>query len=219
VSAAGFDAVRFDYRGIGESTGNFKSLTLDDWRQDIRAVAGFLRERLGSLPLILHGMRLSAVLASDLFTEGLADAMLLWAAPASAQDHLWEVLRFALAAELVQEPGAPRRTREDCLKELEAGGEVNVGGYFWTLPLWRSGLNQLLCVPREEETRPWRSVEVRFKLPKPSAGTSSQPDPHRHQIASGRFWEESQRMTVDIRPLADDALAWFDANFPKGSTA
>jgi hypothetical protein len=210
LAAAGFDALRFDYRGIGESTGDFRTLTLPDRREDVLACAEFLKARIGGAPLVLHGMRLSAVFTSELFAAGLGDALLLWAPPTTAQDHLYEVLRFTLTAELVQEPGAPRRTRDDCVRELESGGEVNVGGYFWTQSLWRSAADLPIRFPAAEERRPWRTVDVRFKL----AAKPPEPDPHRYHVACGRFWEESLKMTADVRPLTEDAMQWLDSFAP-----
>lgn len=212
LSAAGFDSLRFDYRGIGESTGDFRKLTLADRREDLRACAEFLDARIDGAPLILHGMRLSAIFASELFAAGIGDGLLMWAPPSSAYDHLYEVLRFTLTAELVQEPGAPRRTRDDCVKELEAGGEVNVGGYFWSRSLWRSATDLPVRFPGDTETRPWRSMDVRFKI----AAKQAAPDPHRGQVACGRFWEESLKMTQDVRALTEDAMAWLDASFARG---
>jgi alpha/beta superfamily hydrolase len=206
LARTGFDVLRFDYRGTGESSGKFRFLDLNDRREDVRSSVQFLRSRIGDSPLILHGMRLGAVFVSELFAEGVGDGLLLWAPPASAQDHLWEVLRFTLAADMVQGDAPTRRTREDCIAELESGGEVNVGGYFWNLKLWTSAANHPLRLPGPKDHRPWRAVDVRFKV-----NSSSVHDPHRHQVVCGRFWEESLRMTADVSVLCEDGEHWMQA--------
>jgi pimeloyl-ACP methyl ester carboxylesterase len=205
LAARGFDTLRFDYRGTGESTGRFGDLTFDDWRDDIRTATKFLQGSIGAAPIILHGMRLGGVLASEIFASGLGDALLLWAPPLSVRDHLWEVLRSTLTTDMVHQPGSPRRTREDCIRTIEAGADINVGGYFWNLRLWNSSANRPLRLPDTPERAAWRLVDVRFKV-----RTTPTVDPHRHQVECGRFWEESLKVSADITPLVVDACSWLD---------
>lgn len=205
AAALGFDVVRFDYRGIGESTGDFAAFNLTDRLEDMRACAQFLRTRIGDAPLVLHGMRLGAVLASELFASGIGDGLVLWASATSAQDHLFEVLRFTIAQEMVLDPKAPRRTRDECIQLLENGGRVNVAGYFWALSLWKDSANRPLVLPGAGESRPWRAVDIRFKV-RPDAPQ----DPHRLQVACARFWEEGLRMHPEVDPLLDDGKKWLE---------
>ena len=63
LAALGHPVIRFDYRGEGESTGQFQEMTLSSRVQDIAAVAAELRRASGVEELCLLGLRLGAVLA------------------------------------------------------------------------------------------------------------------------------------------------------------
>ncbi len=96
LAARRIETLRFDYRGTGESTGDFEGLSFDDWTDDVRCLTQWLQSRSPALPLILHGLELGALLASKIFAEGIGHAALLWAAPNNAN----EVLRAALLRQL-----------------------------------------------------------------------------------------------------------------------
>lgn len=78
LARAGWEAVRFDFRGTGDSGGEFGEFHLDHWREDIRAVASWAREVLGPLPLGLVGVRLGGSLALERATELEARWVALW---------------------------------------------------------------------------------------------------------------------------------------------
>lgn len=63
LAAGGHPVLRFDYRGEGESTGQFQQTTLTSRAQDIAAAAAELRRVSGVEELCLLGLRLGAVLA------------------------------------------------------------------------------------------------------------------------------------------------------------
>lgn len=184
LARGGVDVLRFDYRGLGESGGDFEALSLDDWKADTAAAARALRERAEGIPLILHGLRLGGLFAAELFAEGLGDALLLWSPPAGARDHLWEQLRRNLFMEMLLRPGGSPKPREAYAAELEAGRRVNVDGYVWSPALWPASRDVLLRLPGASETRPWRRID----------GT--------------RFWESGARLMPDTTKLFEASEAW-----------
>ena len=78
------EVLRYDYRGIGESTGALEEMTFEDLSQDIRLLAEWLATRTPKAPLLLHGHAMGAVLAGRAFDEGIGDGLLLWSPPVSA---------------------------------------------------------------------------------------------------------------------------------------
>ncbi len=69
LALQGFDVLRFDYRGIGESTGRFERLCMSDWKGDVERCISFVRDRAPGAPLALWGVRAGALLASECFGE------------------------------------------------------------------------------------------------------------------------------------------------------
>ncbi|HEX7900886.1 MAG TPA: alpha/beta hydrolase [Planctomycetota bacterium] len=185
LAAEGVDVLRFDYRGLGESTGDFAAMSLAAWKKDVAATARVLRRRDAEAPLILHGLRMGGLLAADLFAEGLGDGLLLWAPPASAREHLWELLRRNVITEMVVRPSGKPKTREAWAAELEAGGRVVVDGYVWTRELWQEAGALALRLPAAEEPRPWRRFDH-----------------------SSRFWESGPRLVPDTAALFEASEAW-----------
>jgi hypothetical protein len=135
----GLEALRFDYRGTGESTGRLDDQGLDAWLDDVRRCVRWLREREPGGPLALHGLGLGALLASRAFAEGDGDALLLWLPPASARDLLYEFLKLRLAFDFTVSGGA-RRSRDDYIADLEAGRTVEVEGVPVSPRLWREAV-------------------------------------------------------------------------------
>ena len=81
LADAGITAVRFDYRGCGDSDGDFHDFGLADWRDDIRAAGAWVRERLRPPRLALLGVRLGAALVAQVVEDGLAADALVLVAP------------------------------------------------------------------------------------------------------------------------------------------
>ena len=62
----GFPVLRFDYLGTGDSSGETGSGDLDLWTQNALAAANYLRDRSSALHLQVVGIRLGAVIATQL---------------------------------------------------------------------------------------------------------------------------------------------------------
>lgn len=136
LAARGIEALRYDYRGMGESTGVFEEMSFDNWTEDVEFLAGWLKSRPPDVPLILHGLEVGALLASKAFAAGAGSALLLWAAPASANEVLRAALLRRIAADNMFKYGGERKPVADYLLQLETE-PLEVDGYQWSSRLWR----------------------------------------------------------------------------------
>jgi pimeloyl-ACP methyl ester carboxylesterase len=166
LAAHGVECLRYDYRGVGESTGVFEEMSFDQWRDDVRLLAAWLKEKSPDLPLVLHGLDLGAVLAGKAFECGIGDALLLWAAPASAHQALKASLLRRAVMDQAFKYGGDRKPASSYIEELENGGSLEVEGYSWTSRLWKDAFALELPaalvdgIPMGSDTRPLRSVKL-----------------------------------------------------------
>jgi pimeloyl-ACP methyl ester carboxylesterase len=167
LAANGFEVVRFDYRGVGESTGSFQSMNFQTWAGDIQAVSDWIQAHLPSVPLVLHGLGLGGLLAANRFDQGLANALLLWSAPTSGEDVLREGLMRRLSIEYIMQPNGQRKSYEDYVSELKAGGVLQVEGYPWSRHLWEDASQFRLAATYSTgaeavsaDGKPWKHVKL-----------------------------------------------------------
>lgn len=130
------ECLRYDYRGIGESTGAFSDMRFEHWIEDVQLLADWLGGRSPDLPLLLHGLELGALLAARAFETGFGDALLLWAPPLNANDALRATLLRRVAVDNAFKYGDDRKPASHYLKQLEDGGCLDVEGYQWAGNLW-----------------------------------------------------------------------------------
>ncbi len=129
LAAAGFAVLRFDYRGCGDSRGEFATFGCADWRADIAAAAAFLADRISAPHVGLLGVRLGASLALEsLAAIPNAAFVVLWEPVLSGRRYLDQELRRKLIKEMVTF-GQSRVTRAALVKDLEDGKTVDLDGY------------------------------------------------------------------------------------------
>ena len=93
LSAAGFDVLRFDYHGCGDSPGDDTDPDrVDAWRASIRAAIAKARELTGSDHVARFGMRYGATLAVQAaIDDGAIDTLMLWAPCPSGRSFVREM--------------------------------------------------------------------------------------------------------------------------------
>lgn len=131
------EVLRYDYRGIGESTGVFDDMKFEDWSADVKLLSDWLEARSPHVPLFLHGLELGAILAGRAFHTGIADGLLLWSAPADANKALRSSLMRWVSLEQIFKLPDERRTASGYIRELEQGSPQEVEGYLWSTRLWQ----------------------------------------------------------------------------------
>lgn len=141
LAAGNVEVLRYDYRGIGESTGVFDKMTFGDWGEDVRVLSDWLKGRAPTVPLLLHGLELGALLAGRAFHFGIGDGLLLWSAPANANEALRSTLVRWVSLEQIFKRPEERKTFSDYIRAIEQGSPQEVEGYCWSGSLWRDSLD------------------------------------------------------------------------------
>ena len=85
LAAAGYETLRFDYSGTGDSQGRGLDARMEHWLADIVSASNELRELSGCPRLALCGLRLGALLAQEAINQKLLrpQALIAWDAPAN----------------------------------------------------------------------------------------------------------------------------------------
>ena len=130
--------LRFDYRGCGDSPGDFTDHGVSDWIEDIGAAFRHLKDRAGACPCGILGLRLGGTLSlmAAAISPLEADFLALWAPVADGRAYLQNEFRRKLVAEMVMF-GSSRATRESLVEELQAGRSIDLEGYTLSPALYR----------------------------------------------------------------------------------
>ncbi|MBI5442444.1 MAG: alpha/beta fold hydrolase [Deltaproteobacteria bacterium] len=150
LAAEGCPVLRFDYRGCGESTGEFETFSLADWTADVRRAIDLLSERAQVQAVALLGLRFGAGLAASVAGQDpRVVALALWAPIVDGAAYFQFLLQSQMAHELGNF-GKVTTRRADAVKTLQAGGTFDLMAYRVTAALYR----ELIAFdPWEAETR------------------------------------------------------------------
>jgi len=201
LAASGVESFHFDYRGVGESSGDFRQMSPVEWLADARLCANHFSGD-GSAPLTLMGIRFGALIASQLFAEGVGDRLLLWGPPKSGTNALLEVLRRKIITNLTEKITGQRKNRSEYVAEMKSGGTIDVEGFLWTQRLWEESEKLLLSVPSQKEARPWQAIYLK------SAGKKAKNDAHYQYIPlpTAPFWISGSVILPDLTDLFQQSI-------------
>lgn len=159
------ECLRYDYRGVGESTGEFEEMSFVHWLEDVELLGKWMKSKDGQVPLLLHGLELGAVLAGKTFDAGIGDMLLLWAPPSSANQALRSTLLRRISVDNAFKFGDERRPASSYISQLENGENLEIEGYSWTARQWRDSFDVALPASLEESVdsrsgRPVHSIKL-----------------------------------------------------------
>lgn len=160
LAARRIEVLRYDYRGIGESTGVFEEMSFENWSEDLQLLIKWVASQSPCVPLMLHGLELGAILAGRSFHEGAGDALLLWSPPANANQALRSTLVRWAGMEQLRRPPESRKTASEHIRQLEQGSFIEVEGYQWSSRLWHDSLHFYLPSDIEDESS-YREIRKR----------------------------------------------------------
>jgi pimeloyl-ACP methyl ester carboxylesterase len=178
LAARQIEVLRYDYRGVGESTGAFEDMSFEDWTEDVHLLAGWVANRSPNVPFILHGLEIGAILAGRSFHEGIGDALLLWSPPVNAHQALRaNLLRWAGLEQQYESP-ENRKTASEYIRQLEQGHFIEVQGYQWSSRLWRDSFHFDLPATMGDENSSFEGYERPVKVVKLSKEAAPLVKPH-----------------------------------------
>ena len=132
LAGRGFAALLFDYRGCGESEGEFEELSLGTCAEDIRAAIELLMEEAEVDACGLVGLRLgataAALAASDPAVGERVSRLILWSPVVDTRGYFRDLLRSRQFTEFCCF-GRTRSTMQALTSVLEAGEAVDLQGY------------------------------------------------------------------------------------------
>lgn len=115
LSREGFDVLRFDYRGTGDSAGEPLEANRATWLADIQTAVRELRDMTGVQPVSLLGMRLGAALAALVSREMAVDDLVLWEPVVQGRRYIEELEEQQARRKLVLLHGRWPEDREELM--------------------------------------------------------------------------------------------------------
>lgn len=131
----GYRVGRFDYRGCGDSSGNFEDFTVKHWLKDIESVFTHIRSINPTLPTAFLGLRFGATLALQSGTLNHVDYLILWEPVVNGMKYIQEELKRAQVKEMMTW-GHSATTREAMLNQIQTRAFFDLSGYMLSKQLF-----------------------------------------------------------------------------------
>ena len=124
---------RFDFRGHGDSEGEFSESSLERHLADIDSLVTHVKETCPNVSSFgLFGLRLGgAIAALAAASRDDIDELILWDPVLNGDRYMQDILRSNLATQMAVK-GKVEVTREDLIDKMKSGEPINIEGYHLT---------------------------------------------------------------------------------------
>lgn len=157
LAVAGFETLRFDYSGTGDSEGQGLDARVEHWLRDIACAAQELSDLSGGLPIAVFGLRLGALLAQAAHRQKhlRAQQFICWDAPRDGSDFCALMRAQSSAADLEKAGLRYGNAKLPTFQAFELSGHA-----------WPSAFAEAVAaLPALENTVPWISFSSADHLP------------------------------------------------------
>lgn len=204
LAAAGCTVLRFDYRGQGESEGEYTDTTLDTLVDDLRAACTCLRQRTGQAPDLL-GVRLGATIAILAAGGGLeVQSLVLWEPVVDTGQYLHMLLRVNVSTQMVTH-GRVLKERPALIAAARAGEPVSINGFNVTGAFVDALLSVEVVPVAERLTVPMLMVASG----PPDARLSALPSMRTERVPIVPFWKEPKVHVAGEPAFLMKTVEWF----------
>jgi exosortase A-associated hydrolase 2 len=128
LSKEGWPVLRFDYEGDGDSEGDYRTIGLREWVDDVEDAISLVRSKHPSRSVNLFGLRLGASIACFAAKKSACTKLLLWDPVVDGRDYFQECLRLNLNTQL-STYGKIVEDRKQLMAKLNDGKTINISGY------------------------------------------------------------------------------------------
>jgi len=215
LAARGHAVLRFDLRGNGDSSGEFRDSSLETALVDTRTAIATVKRMTGATTVSLLGLRLGASVAALLADEcDDVRQLIQWAPVIDGHRFVQELLRINLATQMAMYKEV-REDRAALVNQMKEGRTVNVDGY----PLSLAFYEQLSAMKLAQSTRRFSGPCLLVQIDR---AEGARPLPEVAQLAScythathfvvqeEPFWKEIERFYETAPNLSAATLAWLE---------
>lgn len=199
LAEAGYETLRFDYSGTGDSEGMALDARPEHWLDDIATAAAELRDLSGCPRLALLGLRFGGLLINAARARGLAaDAEIYWDCPTDGPEYLQ--LMQQLDRDLDRQKGEFRARGTELLPHADN----ELCGHAWP-PAIADAMRQLPGVAARPRQLWLQSADQRVPAP-PGAEPLHLSEPSRWQ---DQYWTGSPWLAVNgVQTLIPRLRTW-----------
>ncbi len=158
----GFTVVVPDLTGCGDSFGSLADTTVNDWVDDLAAVqASVLNAYRDFNRVCIWGLRFGALLGLSAASSGRVqtDRFVWWSPVLDGAGFAKQFLRLKTAASMIGKTDR-RETVAGLVERLEQGEAIEVGGYAFSAPMYRSMITLSLPDLAADRSQPFAWFEL-----------------------------------------------------------